>query len=68
MMVQWNLDITKGPKDWQNVFSISTARFRYIKVLNLFIYFAITRVKNIVCFSRNLLYLGSTVVEIKKEH
>ena len=33
MIEQWNLDITKGPKDWQNVFAIPTARSRYIKVL-----------------------------------
>ena len=30
MIEQWNLDITKGPKDRQNLFAIPTARFRYI--------------------------------------
>ena len=30
MIGQWNLDVTKGPKDRQNVFAIPTARFRYM--------------------------------------
>ena len=30
MIEQWNLDVTKGPKDRQNVFAIPTARFRYM--------------------------------------
>ena len=30
-LVQWNLDITKGPRNWQNLFAIT--RFCYIKAL-----------------------------------
>ena len=37
-LIQWNLNITKLPRDWQNVFAIT--RFRYIKVLfHMFYYY-----------------------------
>ena len=51
MIEQWNLDITKGPKDRQNVFAIATARFRLGSFS--FIYFAITGVKEIVRFTED---------------
>ena len=51
MIEQWNLDITKGPKDRQNVVAIPTARFRLGSFS--FIYFAITGVKEIVRFTED---------------
>ena len=44
---QWNFDITKPPKDGQNLFAIK--RFRYISSF-FFIYLTITGVKKMVRF------------------
>ena len=40
----------EGPRDWQNLFAVS--RFRYIRFF--FIYFTITGLKKIVCYTEDI--------------
>ena len=40
----------EGPRDWQNLFAVS--KFRYVRFF--FIYFTITGLKKIVCYTEDI--------------